>query len=599
MSLSADLARLGPVFALDMETALAPVCFQARQARLLQLHSDTCTLTYDLLTWTQNDWDVLAAWLARPSLEVYGQNLAFDYRVLLANGVRIAGTLRDSMVASQLLHNGKAKMSHSLGEIVRRELGRRMDKTLQARNWMEVELGPDDLRYAEEDVRVTWEVLHVLHEKVAANGLQQVYELECALIPAVVDMEHHGMWLDGEVISETIEFYRGEYAAARMCFLETLDGRLQDEGLDGLPRDDDGTFNTRVKDTGSVRLGTKLLAGYNLNSAQQTLAYFKRLGIEPHDDAGKPSLDKKVLARFQSDELVRLYLAKNRVFKRQGMAEKLCEHRGEDGRIRARFMPLATGTGRFSSSSPNLQQVPRDPEFRSAFRAPAGRKLVQADYAAMELRVAAAIAQETAMLAAFAEGADIHTRTASLMFGVSEADVSKGQRQQAKATNFGALYGSGARGLQAYFATVGMFISEREAGEFRRRWHKAYPAISEWHNVCQSRALQGSPMRTMTGRRRYLYGQDNRLTTQANNLVQGTSADIMKAALVEIHRQLPGTAHLVAVVHDEIIVECDEADAQDVLALVTREMEEAAVPIIGDSVRVLAEGGVLDSWGDK
>jgi DNA polymerase I-like protein with 3'-5' exonuclease and polymerase domains len=603
MTITAELEALGPAFALDLETAMAPLCFQPRQARLIQFHSDKASIYYDLLAFGEEEWEELGAFLSRSDLEVYGQNLAFDVRVLLANGIVVGGQLFDSMVASNLLHNGNAKMSHSLAEIARRELGRKVDKSLQAGggagSWMEGELTPERVAYAMGDVEVTWEALHVLHEKIAAQGLEDCYRLECALIPAVVSMEHHGIYLDPDAISDTVAYYSGQAEQVRLAFLETLDGRLEEEGHPTLPRDEDGTFNTRASASGSVRLGTKRPAGFNLNSPRQVLAYWRFLGIEPVDDTKKPSMDRKVLVRYQSDELVRLYLNYRRVEKRKGMAEKLCEHCDEDRRIRARFMPLATGTGRFASSSPNLQQVPRDAEFRCAFKAPPGRKLVQADYAAMELRVAAAIAKEAAMIEAFNAGADIHTRTASLMFGVAERDVEKSQRQQAKAVNFGALYGSSARGVQQYFATLGMFISEKQARELLTLWHNAYPAFGRWHKQCQARALAGQPVRTVIGRRRLLYGEENRLTVQANNEVQGTSADIMKAALVAIHHQLPPKAFLIACVHDEVLVECEASDAEAVAAMVLREMEEAAVPMLGKGIRVKAEGGVLTSWGDK
>ena len=593
------LAQLGTSFCLDTETAMAPLCFQTRQARLIQLHNDYGSFWYDLAAFEQEHWEVLREFLERPGLEITGQNLAFDYRVLYANGIQLRGTLYDTMIASSLLTNGMANVKHSLAEIARRKLGRTLDKTLQKQDWMNAQLNDADITYAMEDVKVTWELSHLLHEEIAAQGLSHVYRLECALIPAVVAMEHNGMPLDSDAISETIEHYHGEAAAARVCFLETLDGRLQDAGAPALPRDEDGAFNTRVKDMGSLRLGTKRYAGFNINSAQQVLAWWKFLGIEPVDEAKKPSTDKKVLARFQSDELVRMFLHYKRVEKRLGMAQKLTEHCDADGRIRARFMPLATGTGRFASSSPNLQNVPRDPEFRCAFRPQAGRVLVQADYAAMELRVAAAIANERRMIDAFNEGADIHTRTAALMYDVKESNVSKDMRQRGKALSFGALYGSGAKGVQQYCATLGLFITFKEAFELLARWHEAYPAFGEWHKVCAKRADAGEPVRTLIERRRWLYGDDNRLTTQANNVTQGTSADIMKAALIEIHRQLPTGAQLIGCIHDEVLVECEEAHGPAVLALVLREMEEAAVPILGTGIRISAEGGVLQSWGDK
>lgn len=593
------LPQLGHTFCLDTETAMAPVCFKAGNWRLLQLHNDDVSLWFDVPTLSDDELAALKAFLEDPAHRIYAQNVAFDYRVLLANDVTLRGELFDTMIASILLHNGHAKLSHALDAIAKRELGVLLDKTLQKQNWMEAELNDADMHYAMEDVRITWEAAHVLHEKVAAQGLYDVYRLECALVPAVVQMEHHGIYLDPSAIADTVDFYSGESVAAKECFLETLDSRLEEEGAPRLPRDEDGAFNTRIKDSGSIRLGTKRFAGFNINSSQQVLAWWKYLGIEPVDEAKKPSLDKKVLARFQSDELVRIFLQYKRAEKRLGMAQKLVEHCDDDGRIRARFMPLATGTGRFSSSSPNLQQVPRDPEFRGAFKAPEGRALVQADYSAMELRVAAAIAGEQRMIDAFNEGADIHTRSASLMYGIEEAEVDKAKRQAAKALNFGALYGSGAKGVQQYCATLGLFISFNEAFDLLARWHEAYPAFGRWHQQCDNRAQAGEPVRTVTGRRRKLFGEDNRLTTQANNVVQGTSADIMKAALVEIHRQLPLGAFLVATVHDEVLVECDEAQGPQVLEIVLKEMEDAAVPVLGTGIRITAEGGVLRSWGDK
>jgi DNA polymerase I-like protein with 3'-5' exonuclease and polymerase domains len=596
MSLLDDLASLGTCFALDTETALAPKCFEPDQWRLLQLHNDSASLWYDIPTLSQEDRELLRSFLERRDLEIYGQNLLFDYRVLHVNGIQLKAELFDTLVASSLIHNGGPKISHALAEIARRELSITLDKKLQDQDWMNAELNDADLAYAMEDVRVTWEAAHVLHEKIAAQGLEDVYRLECALIPAVSMMEHHGMWVDPDALSETIDHYTSEVAASKDCYLETLDGRLQGVGKE-LPKNEDGTFNTRPIARG--RGAAKLPAGYNVSSPQQTLAYWKEVGLEPVDEKGKSTTDKKILASFQSDELVRMFLYFRRAEKRLGMAKKLVEHRDEDGRIRARFMPLATGTGRFATSGPNIQQIPRDPEFRCAFRAPEGRVLVQADYAAMELRVAAAIANEQAMLDAFNDGADIHTRTAALMFGIEEYNVSKEQRQQAKAVNFGALYGSSARGVQSYFSTLGMFVTEKKARELLKLWHAAYPAFGVWHEACQERAMKNSPVTTVIGRRRKLFGEENRLTTQANNQVQGTSADIMKAALVEIHSKLPTGAFLVATVHDEVIVECREEQGEEVLAIVLREMEDAAKPMLGDCIRIQAEGGVLQSWGDK
>ena len=608
MSLTSDFERLGHVFCFDCETAMAPLSFTGRQhVRLVQFHSDTHSFYYDVKGWGDEEWEGLKAWLEDRRLVITGQNLAYDFRVMLGCGIHLGGksseshrpTFYDTMIASRLLYNGQANLKHDLGSIVKRELGVVLDKSLQAQDWMNAELSEEDIAYAMGDVKWTWEVSQRLHEKVHAQQLAEVYALETALIPVTVEMEHTGFAVDAEALGDCIAHFEHEAKGARAVFLETLDGALQDVGEEhALPLNEDGTFNTAIKDTGSIRLGTKRYAGFNLNSAQQVLKKFEVLGVEPKGDTGKPSLDKKVLARHQNHMVVRLLLAYKRVEKRLTMLRSLSEHLGDDGRIHARFNPLATGTGRWSSSTPNLQQIPRDPEIRGIFAAPIGRVLVDADYSAMELRAGAAIAGETAMLAAFAEGADPHVRTAALMFGVPEEEVSKEQRQQAKACNFGLEYGSGARGLVAYFATMGLFITQRQGEEFRAKWLKAYPAFSRWHRTCDARAQGGEPVRTLIGRRRYLYGDENRLTTQANNVVQGSCADAMKAAMVEVHRRLPGSARVVAVVHDELIVECAAVDAEGVKALVEREMREACTPIFGSGVGFEAEGGVGSTWAD-
>lgn len=607
-ALERQFEELGTAFCFDTETAMAPDSFKGwNYVRLLQFANEEGFEFYlDTLEMGTVEMGVVREALERTELRIVAQNAAFDYRVMLGCGIYLGGKpsqthlpyFRDSMLASQVLYNGRSNVKHNLGAIVKRECDTEIDKTLQKNDWMGAELSDEEIAYAMGDVRWTLKAIEVLEEKLIANKLWDTYRLECALVPAVVEMESTGMRLDPVAIGETLDAYESEVRSCKDCFLETLDGRLQDAGLEGLPKDEDGSFNTRAKDVGSIRLGTKRYAGFNLNSAQQVLKHFNSLSIEPVDDTGKASLDKKVLARFQSDELVRMYRNYKNVEKRYGMAQKLTEHTDEDHRIRARFMQLGTGTGRWSSSGPNLQQIPRDPEFRCAFRAPAGCAIVEADFSAMELRIAAALAGEQKMLDAFNAGQDVHTLTASLMYGVPMDAVEKKQRQAAKSANFGLLYGSHHRGLCNYFATVGIFISMREAAQFHEMWHNAYPAFGKWHQICQEKASAGAPMTTVIGRRRFLYGDDNKLTTQANNLVQGTGADIAKAAMVEIHRKLPEGARLIATVHDSFLVECEGQDAPVVLELMLKEMEDAGRSILGDAVKLSGEGGFGPSWGE-
>jgi DNA polymerase I-like protein with 3'-5' exonuclease and polymerase domains len=608
LDLESHFEKLGEDFCFDTETAMAPASFGGwNNVRLLQFaNEDGYEFYLDTLELGRAELRYIKELLERKTLTITCQNAVFDCRVMRGCGVYLGGkpsadhlpNFYDTFIASQVLYNGNS-LKHDLGSIVKRELEVELDKSLQKNDWMNAELNEAELAYAMADVRYTLAASQTLHSKIVEQGLYDVYKLECSLISCIVEMEHTGMYVDPDALSECVSYYEATAKTTKAAFIGALHERLVDAGLKGLPMDEDGSFNLRAKPTGTVRAGTKKPAGFNINAPKQILEKFNQLGFQPTTEAGKPSLDRKVLAVHQAEELVRMLLSFKRVNKRQQMAESLQESCGEDHRIRARFNPLATATGRFSSSSPNLQQVPRDKEFRCAFKAPPGRVLAVADFSGMELRIAAVVAGEQKMLDAFNEGADIHTRTTALMYGIPEREVDRQKRAAGKSCNFGLLFSAGPKGLVNYFATVGVFISQKEGKEFHKMWHEAYPAFGKWHRQCDARARAKSPSFTVIGRRRYMFSTDtNSVTTQSNSVIQGTGADITKAAMIEIHRKLPDTARLIATIHDEILIECDEADGESVLKMMLAEMEDAGLSVLGNGVRLIGEGSVAPSWGE-
>lgn len=587
-------------FALDMETALVPFCWGGRRyQRLLGLLNDRKSRIFDLLTWGDPQWESLRVFLDDPGHEIFFHNAAFDVKCLMASGVEVKGTIYDTMIASRLLHAGESQVRHSLADVSRRVLGRVMDKTLQAQDWMTATITPEDEAYILGDVKNTWDAAGALHEQVNAQGLIHAYELECALVPVIARMELHGLYVDQEALRSASEFYRSGALEGTAYYAQLLDEQLKEAGHEGLPRLASGELNLNAKASGSVRAGTKVPAGYNISSVQQTAAYWGLLGIEPKNDQGKISLDKKNLALYRNHEVVRAYEFFKKSDRRATMAEKLMGAVGEDGRIHAQFMPLQTATGRFSCANPNLQQLPRDPEFRRAITVPPGMAMIQADYSAMELRYLAFITKCTPMLDAFNSGVDLHTRTAALMYGVPDAEVDKAKRTSAKACNFGLAYAAAPRGLQQYFAMLGLYISIQEARNFHKMWHAAYPEVGAWHRECQKKVDAGVPVRTQIGRRRRLFGEENRVQVFANNTIQGGCADIMKAALVSIFTKLPAGANLVATVHDEVLCESCINDAEEVLGIVCGEMQDAARPLVGDAICISAEGAIVTTWADK
>lgn len=595
-----QLESFGSVFALDMETALVPLCWEGRhQQRLLAIANDRESAVFDLAGWGDPQWESLRVFLEDTSHEIYFHNALFDVKCLMASGMEVRGTIYDTMIASRLLHAGEANIKHSLSDVSRRTLGKALDKTLQAQDWMSAELTDADFAYVTSDAQVPLQASGVLHEQVNAQGLLYVYELECALVPAIARMELCGLYVDKDVLGAAVEFYRSSRYEGEQFYVQRLDELLREAGAEGLPRLKSGEFNLNAKATGSKRLGTKVEAGYNISSVQQTAAHWSTLGIVPKNDEGKVSLDKKNLAMYRHHEIVRTYEYFKKADKRATMATKLLECVAGDGRIHAQFMPLQTATGRFSCSNPNLQQIPRDKEFRAAFVPPPGYTMIQADYSAMELRYLAFVANCAPMLDAFNTGVDLHTRTAALMYGKKDADVEKAERTAAKACNFGLAYAAAPKGLKQYFATLGLYISEKEAREFHKMWHAAYPEVGAWHRRCQRLVDAGTPVRTALGRRRRLFGDENRVQIFANNTIQGGCADIMKCALVSIYKALPAGANLVATIHDEVLCTSCIPDAEEVLGIVIGEMEDAARPFVGSAVTMKAEGAVVTSWADK
>jgi ribonuclease D len=228
MSITSEIQALGSPCCLDMETALAPLCFGGRgQVRLLQFYSELGEHWYDLQTFADSDWDELKVVLENPNTTWIGQNLAFDYRCLLGCGIRLQGRLEDTLIQSALLTNGLANTSNSLEAIALRVLKLSLDKKLQAQDWMAADLNEADLDYAMNDVRITYRCWEEMRAQIKTARLQRVYDLECSLIPAVVEMEHTGMLVDQQQALAAIAQLEEEITASRGEFLDLLDQRLR------------------------------------------------------------------------------------------------------------------------------------------------------------------------------------------------------------------------------------------------------------------------------------------------------------------------------------------------------------------------------------
>ena len=522
-------------------------------------------------------------------------NAVFDLGWLQEYGWYPKNDVRCTMIGSKLLNNGMPNVRHGLKDVVKRYLDVDLDKTEQKSDWSG-DLTESQICYAAKDVEMLCEFEAEMCRELVQQGLGKAYSLECRALPALAAMNRTGLPFDREQLQQVEKDYAKDVENISREFYLELDDALPREAK--LPRDPDGSFNLRARDSGSVRAGTKKFAGFNIASPKQLLEKLTLvLGYAPEDPkTQKPSASRMALKEYAAEHsVISTYLDYKRAEKRRQMVVSLPEHQSPDGFIRASFWQLGAETGRMACSKPNLQQIPRDQQFREAVVAPAGWKLVNADFSQMELRLLAVETGDENMCTAFIDGEDLHTVTA-------EALVS--DRQVAKSANFGLAYGSGAKGLRNYAAGMGVRLSLEEASQVREQWLNTYSGVREWHRKLGrlSDKTQGQ-MPSIRVResafRRYLVGDMNRLTIRANTPIQGAGAAILKKALGSLWKQMQGNDNvkLCGAVHDEILLLVREGLEDEWAHILKTCMEAAEATWLGD-VPAIADVKVGSCWAE-
>ena len=347
---------------------------------------------------------------------------------------------------------------------------------------------------------------------------------------------------------------------------------------------------------------------FNINSTRQLgELLFEKLGLPPVKKTKTGySTNADVLEKLKSKHPIIPAIMDYRMLTKlkSTYADGLMKVIGEDGRIRTTFQNLVTATGRLSSTEPNLQNIPvrndLGAEIRKMFIPQPGCVLVDADYSQIELRVLAHIASDEAMQRAFREGMDIHSVTASQVFGVAPEQVSALQRRHAKAVNFGIVYG-----ISEFSLAEDIGVSRYEAKSYIDSYLANYHGVRDYMKNVVDNARETGYTLTMYGRRRYvpeLKSSNFNIRSGAervtlNTPIQGSAADLIKLAMIRVDQALTEQypeARLLLQVHDELIVECPEEIAQQVAALVSKEMEQVA----SLSVPLVAEAKWGNSWYD-
>ena len=618
--------ELAPFLAIDCETmstdyknrksdALDP---HRGRVRLVQIGIEDYALLVDLNLFRPTEergvnWDQDGAMQLKRLLEgdqmKSGQSFQFDINFLRGEGVHLGGPLFDTLSAG-IINNGTGH-KNDLKSLCKRYLLVEIDKTLGKEDWSQEELPEDYLKYAAIDAIVTARITPLIHHRLKQEGLEHIFKFEMAVLRAICEMNFNGMPFDRKAALEVRESLLSSRDGKLMEFVAALDEKLIARKKEPLPRDPDGSFNLRAKDSGSVRLGTKQLKGFNPDSSQQMIKALLDAGVrlEVNRKTRKHTVDQNLLKkvsidekeRGKSTEVIDGYLEwKN--------AATLCKHintligaASDADRICSTYKQYGTETGRLSAAGPNLQQVPKDFVFRNLMRAREGWKFLKADFSQVELRVVAELAQEPVMMQAYKDGRDLHTETAALMSGVPLDQVSKSARQSAKIANFGLLYGAGPGTLaQQALTQYDLVWTDAEAREKVNAWHAAFPDLRKWQIETGERTT--GAIYTKMGRRRLcMTERSSKFTTRINTEVQGTAGDIAKLGLIKIFEQLrrnPDEALLIGTVHDEILMEVKTEHAEKWRMLLKDAMESAGIEIMRD-VPIVAETQLGDTWAEK
>ena len=517
--------------------------------------------------------------LENPKLKKVGQNLKYDKNVLANHDICLNGIAEDTMLESYVLNSVSSR--HNMDSLARAYLGEETItfESIAGKGAKQLTFNQLDLEqagpYAAEDADITLRLHQVLRPQLAEVGkLQSVYEnIDLPLVPVLSRMEQRGTLINASTLRQ-----HSQELAERMAELE--------------------------KDAHEV-------AGENFNLAspkQLQAIFYEKMGLPviKKTPKGAPSTAEPVLQELAHEhELPRLILEHRSLSKLKSTytdtLPELIHHR--TGRVHTSYHQAVTATGRLSSSEPNLQNIPIRSEqgrrIRQAFIAEKGYKLLAADYSQIELRIMAHLSGDKGLLTAFENGEDIHKATAAEVFGVTLDDVSSDQRRSAKAINFGLIYGMSAFGLARQ-----LDVGRKVAQQYIDRYFERYPGVLQYMDNIRKQAHDDGYVETLFGRRLYLpeINARNKQLQQAaertaiNAPMQGTAADIIKLAMIDVESWLlaehPDTARMTMQVHDELILEVKEEAVDEIREGLVKRMSGAAKL----AVPLLVEAGEGDNW---
>jgi DNA polymerase-1 len=521
--------------------------------------------------------EMLGPLLEDPAILKIGQNMKYDSKILARNGIAIA-PIDDTMLLSYAMNAGLH--GHGMDTLSERYLEHTpipiKDLIGSGKSQITFDRVPIDeaAKYAAEDADITLRLWQMFKPQLHEVGVTQVYEtMERPLVPVLARMEMHGVKVDRDTLSRMSNAF-----AQKMGGLEAEIHELAGE-----------SFNVGSP----AQLGEILFDKMGLEGGKRGKTGKYSTGADVLEDlATEHDLPRRVLDWRQLSKLKSTY------------TDALQEHiNAETGRVHTSYSIAGANTGRLASTDPNLQNIPIRSEegrrIREAFVAEEGNILVALDYSQIELRILAHIAGIDALKAAFRDGQDIHAATASEMFGVPLDEMTPDVRRQAKAINFGVIYGISGFGLAR-----NLRIPRAEAQGFIDRYFERFPGIRDYMDATTAFAKEHSRVETLFGRKIHTPEINARgpragfaKRAAINAPIQGTAADIIRRAMIRMPAAIEGMpARMLLQVHDELLFEVAEDAADDLILRAREVMEGAAEPIVKLDVPLIVDAGQGATW---
>lgn len=497
------------------------------------------------------------------NIEKVGQNLKYDIKILSNYGVSVKGKLFDTMLAHYLINPDMRHNMDVLSEAYLNYSPKSIESLIGKKGkgqktMREVDL-EDIKEYAAEDADVTLQLKEVFAPQLDAAGTRKLFdEIETPLVPVLAAMEMEGVRLDTDFLkslslemAEEIKVLEAKiYEAAGEKFNLASPKQLGEILFDKLKI---GGAKQKKTKTGQYATGEDVLSYLALSSPFV-----------------KDILDWRQLVKLQNTYV-------------EALPQQVCT---KTGRVHTDYMQAVAATGRLSSNNPNLQNIPIRTErgrlIRKAFvPRDENHTLLSADYSQIELRIIAALSGEQNMIDAFRNGEDIHKSTAAKVFNVAPDEVTRDQRSHAKTVNFGIVYGVSAFGLSNQTS-----LSRSESKDLIDAYYKTYPRLREYINEQVDTARENGYAQTISGRRRYLkdINSQNIVVRQAaernavNAPIQGSAADIIKIAMINIHKRLTSEnwkSKMLLQVHDELVFDVHNDELEKIKPMIKHEMENA------------------------